>query len=209
MSRASPALESMSPATSRGSNHQLAHVKPLGETLGGIAFNAAKPHQGLESFCPKPSPGRLRPEVAHEQLDFPLRNAARERDEQIGAAEVPLVLGDLVLCNQVIPKRVPGELSEDAVVLMKVVDSVGQYQIGLDSGLETLKLFLDRGANERKEALAKGVDLNLHLARCRKDFGCACPCLGFAVRIRSENHPPHGRLRALLDQPQQRSTTAN
>ena len=63
---------------------------------------------------------------------FTFRRTGRlvERDEAVGRAEIAVEFRDLVFENPVIPKRVPGQVREQAVILMAVVPVVGQHQIG-------------------------------------------------------------------------------
>ena len=54
-----------------------------------------------------------------------------EWDENVGRAEIAVVLGDLVLEDQVVAKRVPCELAGEPVILMEVGASVREDQIRL------------------------------------------------------------------------------
>jgi hypothetical protein len=71
-------------------------------------------------------------------------------------AEVALVLGDLVLQDQVVAEGVPGQLGDQPVVLMAVLQPVGEDQVGGDLALEPLEVLLDgrrrRGRSRRGSA---------------------------------------------------------
>ena len=58
----------------------------------------------------KPVLANLRLKILHEQLYFSTAEFFGKGDEQIGLAEVSIVLGDFVFQNQVIPEGIPGEV---------------------------------------------------------------------------------------------------
>ena len=78
--------------------------------------------------------------LAREVLARAARSSPRrrlvERDEEVGRAEVAVVLRDLVLEDEVVAERVPGELAGQPVVLVQVLARVGEDEVGLD-GLQT------------------------------------------------------------------------
>ena len=55
---------------------------------------------------------------------------AIERHEAVGRAEIAIELRDLVLEDQMIAERVPGEIGQHPVVLMAIVAIVRQHQVG-------------------------------------------------------------------------------
>ena len=55
-----------------------------------------------------------------EEFDLALGVLRSQRHEQIGMAEVTLELGDLVLGDQVIAERVPGQLADEPVILVEI-----------------------------------------------------------------------------------------
>ena len=61
-----------------------------------------------------------------QQLDLALEHRGAERHVEVRLAEVAVPLGDLVLEDQVVAERVPGQLADLAVVLVRVVAAVGE-----------------------------------------------------------------------------------
>ena len=59
-------------------------------------------------------------------------NESRLGDEDVRHAEVAVKLRDLVLKNQMVAESVPRELASEPVILMEVVTSVREDEIGLD-----------------------------------------------------------------------------
>ena len=73
-------------------------------------------------------------------------------------AEVAVVLGDLVLQHRVVAPGVPGQLRDQAVVLVPVVAEVGEDEVGRPVTLERLEVLLHPGAGVGEEAVAVRVD---------------------------------------------------
>ncbi len=67
-----------------------------------------------------------------KQVDLSLADSFIERKKHVGLAQIAFVLGDLVLPDEMISEGVPGEFSEQAVILMGVVATVGKYEVRLD-----------------------------------------------------------------------------
>ena len=81
----------------------------LRDALGRPALHATQTRQRAEGFGVEPILGALRGEVLVQQRDLALERRLRERLVNIGPAEVAVPLGDLVLEDQVVTKRVPGQ----------------------------------------------------------------------------------------------------
>ncbi len=80
-----------------------------------------------------------------------------ERDETVRRAEVAVELRNLVLQNQVIPERVPGQIRQHAVILVPVVPIVRQHEVR-STRLQRLEDRLDLGAVVGEEAVAEAVE---------------------------------------------------
>src|SRR5262249_60651339 len=93
----------------------------------------------------------LADEVLGEEAELPLDVLGAERDVEIGRPEVAVVLGDLVLEDEVVAEGVPGQLTGQAVVLMEVAARVGQDQVRCQ-GLERLEEPLDLAAEMSRSA---------------------------------------------------------
>ena len=71
--------------------------------------------------------------VVAENAEFLLDQGLLERDENVWRSEIAVVLRDLVLEDEVVAKRVPGELAGEAVILVEVVPSVREDEVGRTS----------------------------------------------------------------------------
>src|SRR6202008_429680 len=91
-------------------------------------------------------------------IDLALNVRRGERNEDGRRTEPAVVLRDLILEDQVIPERVPGQFGDDSVVLMKVVLVVRENSIWPDRRLEFLEEILYRNELGGKIADAKILD---------------------------------------------------
>jgi hypothetical protein len=90
----------------------------------------------------------------------------------------------------VVPKRVPGQLAREAVILVQIVAGVGEHEVGLGQLLQPFERLFDRAAEVGEEAVAEVVhdDLCTGLAEER---GRALPGLVLAAAGGRENDPGH------------------
>ena len=121
-------------------------------------LDPAQPQQGPERVVAEPGPPGLAGEALAQQLDLALAALGLQRHEQVGLAEVALVLGDLVFQDQLAAEGVPGQLGDQPVVLVPVLEPVGEDQVGLDLGLEPLEALLDGRAVVGEEAVPEPLD---------------------------------------------------
>ena len=117
--------------------------------------------------------------------------AVGERHEQVGVAEVSVVLRDLVLGDEVIAERVPRQLADRAVVLVVVVAAMGEDDVGDDAPPEHVEHILDLGADVREVALAEPVHLDVGRAGIGEEGGGARPRLGLPAVVGGEHDPVH------------------
>ena len=87
-------------------------------------------------------------EAFDDNLNLPRTDRLLQRKEEVGLAQIAVVLGDLVLQDQVVSERVPGQVGDQAVVLMPVVAVVSEHQIGVELPLQGLEPVLDRAAEK-------------------------------------------------------------
>lgn len=121
----------------------LAHDERLSETLGRPAFHASQTCESTKRLGIEPIFGALCTEVLFQQLDLPVESCRSDRYVQIRAPNVAVPLWYLILENEVIAERVPGELGHLAMVLMSVVPFVGQNNVGGRSRLQVLDKVFD------------------------------------------------------------------
>src|ERR1041385_1171316 len=107
----------------------LAAVESLGPATRGVALDAAQPEHRLEGLGAEPTFAGLGGVVAENEVDLAARGGLVERYGEVGVAEVALVLGDLVLEDQVVAKRRPGQLGDQRVVLVEIGAMVGEHDV--------------------------------------------------------------------------------
>ena len=134
-----------------------------------------------------------------------------EVDEDVRPAEVAVVLRDLVLEDQVVPPRVPGELADEPVVLVEVVAVVREDQIGPDLTLELLEEPLHVLAAIREERVGKAAERDLErIAVAADERPCALLRLPRPPLVLAADDDPvdaKGVVRAL--EPHQRPAAAD
>src|SRR5439155_23478010 len=81
-----------------------------------------------------------------------------QRDKAVRRSEIAIELGNLVLEDEMIPKSIPGQIRQQAVILVPVVSMVRQDQVGIHLTLELFERVLDVAAVVRKKAVSKTVD---------------------------------------------------
>ena len=116
----------------RRSDGELAPVEALGQAARRSRLHPAQPQQREEEVFREPLLRPLRAEALEQCLDLAPRDRLLEVDEDVGRAEVAVVLGDLVLEDQVVAEGVPGQLGDEPVVLVAVVVGVREDEVGLD-----------------------------------------------------------------------------
>src|SRR6266508_4985388 len=104
---------------SHESDDDLANVERLRGIRSG--FDPAHSQQPGERLATEPGLVVLRTEMLHHEVHLAFRHLRCERNEDVRETEITLVLGDLVLGDEMVPERVPYELSDRAVVLVLVV----------------------------------------------------------------------------------------
>src|SRR5450755_2906618 len=101
--------------------------------------------------------------MLEQVFNFALRVPVLEPDEEVRASKVPVVLGDLEFEDQVIAERIPCELRNQAVILMRVATIVGKDQVGLKALLDLLEALLHRAAFVGQVGIAERMENDLAL----------------------------------------------
>src|SRR5881396_2065024 len=86
-------------------------------------------------------------------------------------------------------ERVPGELRDEAMILMAVPSIVGEDHIGRGLLLQRFEVLLDLGADIREESVAKPLDDDLVVPRLGEEQPGAVPRLALAFRVGAEHDP--------------------
>ena len=110
----------------------LAADEPFGKSALGPAFHTPQTGHAGERVGVEPvSPSLGRESVDHEPgLVFSSPGGQLDIDGRL--TQLAVELGDLVFKDKVIAKRLPGELSNEPVILMAVFPIVGQDDVGAD-----------------------------------------------------------------------------
>jgi hypothetical protein len=115
-------------------------------------------HEAEERGRREPGARALRGKVAHQVLHLALSDACRDRDEEVRLAEVAFVLGHLVLEDQVAAPGLPGELGEQAVILVAVLQAMAEDDIGPLRRLEVLEGLLRLAEMRREMAVGQPME---------------------------------------------------
>jgi hypothetical protein len=170
--------------------------------LRAARLDPAQAQQGPEGVVAEPGPAGLAGEALAQQLDLALAALGLQGHEQVGLAEVALVLGDLVLQDQVAAEGVPGQLGHQPVVLVAVLQAVGEDQVGVDLGLEPLEALLHGPAVVGEEAVPEPLHGDPGPAGALEERGRAVGRLLGPPAGPAQHQPVHGQPRVLGHQPQ-------
>ena len=108
-----------------------------------------------------------------------------------------------------VAQRVPRQLADETVILVKVVSRVSEDQVGLDSRLQLLERVLDLAADVREEAVAKAVDDDLVRSRRLARNASALARASSARAPSARGRPRSPRLRRCGWQREQRRAAAD
>src|SRR5688572_4974189 len=111
-------------STPESASQQLSAVERLRIAGRRIAFHPSQPRCGQEQLLGEPMLVGLRSEVFDQERGLLHTCGPRDRDEEIRHAEVPVVLRNLVLEDDVAAKRIPREIGQDAMILMAIIPLV-------------------------------------------------------------------------------------
>src|SRR5271166_6396221 len=187
----------------------LAAIEGLGISCRRVGLHPAEPEDRKKGLFVEPLLLALRLEAVDDDLDLAGAGRFFQRNEEVGRAQVAVVLRDLILQDQVAPARVPREVRDQAVVLVPVVAVVGEDQIGAKLPLQGLELILDLTAEKGEEAIAEFLDHDLLLeGAVQKSIG-AGPGLAGPLLVGAENDPADDHFVVALEQGQDRPAAAN
>ena len=129
----------------RSPEEELPCVETLGEPARGSSLDASKAHQTEERFLVEPESIGLRGEPIEHGPDLAPSEIVLQPNEHVGPAEISVVLGDLVLEDQVVTEGVPGQVGDRAVVLMSIVSVMREYEIRLYPSTQCIEELLELG----------------------------------------------------------------
>src|SRR5262245_56516005 len=130
-------------------------MEGLGLAALGVALDAAKAEDRAEGVLREPEVAGLGGEGVHQVFDLAPADRGVEGNVEAGRAPGPVVLGDLVLEDEVVAEGVPGQLSEHAVILVRVAAPRAEHDVRRGAALELLEFLLDGGLLRWKEPVAE------------------------------------------------------
>ena len=191
------------------SQHQLAAMESLGVAAPGNAFHSPQAHESKKCFLLEPTLCVLRLESIHDVTDLLLVNFLLERHEEVRLSQVSVVFRNLVFHDEVIAKRVPGQLANDPMILMQIVTVMCQDQVRNKFFLQFLKLRLNSRMKRREKAITVISDRDLLGFGCSEKQARTFYCFPFSCWIGAEDLPIDLTFRILPQQPQDRPATSD
>ena len=82
--------------------------------------------------------------------------ASIQRHEAVRRPEIAVVLGNLVLQDQVVAERIPRQIGDQPMILMPILAIVGEDQVGRAPLLQFFEKLLDVVAEVGEEPVPKG-----------------------------------------------------
>lgn len=172
-------------------------------------MDSPHPHQSLERIRGEPLLVALRFEASRQVFDFAITCLLVEIHKNVGITEVTIVFENFVFENQVIAPSVPGQLIDHSMILVEIVTSVRQDQIGRQRVLQFFKVLFDFYCLRREETVAKVEDGDVLLGGSfEKEFGAAAS-FSAAGRAGAENHPVKFQVATRAKQFEDRAAAAN
>src|SRR5688572_11954327 len=185
-------------------------MERFGVFVRGGAFDATQAQDRLEGVLRHPRlAAAFAAESSTDVLDLARANFFVEGDKEVRPAEIAVVLGNLVLQDQVAAPRVPGEVTDGAVVLVPVIPIVGEDQIRIDVLLELLEELLDVGSLVREKAVPEIRHDDLLLFGALKEKGRAGAGFPLTFPWGAEHHPRHMQVATRAKQLRDRPAAAN
>src|SRR5206468_3993410 len=156
---------------------------------GSVTFYPPQAHEGEKSVFLEPALAALRLKGFHEVANFLFAGLGVEMHKYVGPSHVAVVFWDLVFQYQMIAKGIPCQVRQHPVILMPVVATMRQYQVGFKPFADRFKPVLDRRPLTWKVALAKPLDSHVFHPGTPQKRLCAALRLGSPNRIPTEYHP--------------------
>ena len=131
----------------------------------------------------------LATEMRNEQVDLALHQGCSNRHIQIGDRNIAVPFRYLVFENEMIPKRVPDQAGDLAMVLVRIILSMGENDIGIGTSLERLEPEFDLIALLGKESIPEIHDFDCTICRARQKIVRGGPRF-LAALIDAAEHAP-------------------
>lgn len=99
---------------------QFTAIESFGILFRNVRFDSAQAQQRAEGLFLKPVLAFLRLEAAQDEVNLLTAERFREANKEIGRTQVAIVFRNLVFQNQMVPETVPGQLADQAMILVQV-----------------------------------------------------------------------------------------
>src|SRR5882672_4577540 len=105
---------------------KLAPKKCFGVTLRRAALHTPDPRQSPKGFVVEPPLGALAAEMRNQQLDLALQGGSGNRHVDVRLPDIAVPLRNFVFEDLMIPERIPRQLADLAMILMRIVTPMCQ-----------------------------------------------------------------------------------
>src|SRR5882757_11466874 len=105
---------------------KLAPKKCFGVTLRRAALHTPDPRQSPKGFVVEPPLGALAAEMRNQQLDLALQRDSANRHVDVRLPDIAVPRRNFIFEDLMIPERIPRQLADLAMILMRIVAPVGQ-----------------------------------------------------------------------------------
>src|SRR6185295_4126165 len=113
------------------SQQKFACEEGFGVTLP--AFHAAKARQAAEGFFVEPGFRTLRAEMAMQEFDLAAQDFLAEFDIEVRLAQIAIPFRNFVFEDELIAEGVPGELTEEPMILVRILARMGHNHVGFQA----------------------------------------------------------------------------
>ena len=151
----------------------------------------------------------LSPEILLQEGNFGLGNFIFERNEGIRLGQIAIELGNFVFENQMIAKRIPGEVGKNAMVLMPIITEMSEDQVGLNETFELLEVIFDQFTLVREEAGPEILYDDLRSNRALQECLGAFPGFVGAGTFGAEDDPKDFEIRFCAEEGKDSATAAD
>ena len=193
----------------RGGQGNFASIERLRSSGIRSTLDSTDSMHGPETLGGEPMLGGLSSKMLQKQFNLAGANFLRERQKNVRAPKISIVLEDLVLQDQMISERIPGQIGQNAVILVTIVAQMSEDDLRFEAGFDFLKPIFDRGPFAWKIALAKRPDLDLLALNGGQVFICAVERFFRPGTWRTEDYPTDFQIRNLRHQTEHRSARAD
>src|SRR5580698_9932527 len=132
---------------------ELSGIKCFRKLSRRVRLDTANPHQTLKRIRSEPLFVTLGLKASHQILNLPITSLPVEIHKNIGIAKIAIVFEDFVFENKVIAPGVPGQLVNHSMILMEIVASMREDQIGRQRVFQLFKMLFDFDCLRRKKPI--------------------------------------------------------